>query len=88
MTGPIKKAKISNLRLFYCSFHQQKPALIDSKLIIKLTTAIAVLGFSLVILNLLFNFKTRTSTLIFVVGFAMMFLGTLWKAVIDMNKED
>lgn len=54
----------------------------------KLITAVAVTGFALVVFNLLFNFKTRTSTLLFVVGFAMMFLGTLWKAVIDMNKED
>ena len=80
--------KISNLPLFYCSFNQQNPFLIDSKLPLKLATIVAVIGFVLVVFNLLFNFMTRTSSLIFVVGFAMMFLGTLWKAVLEMNQED
>lgn len=88
----IKKAKISNLRLFYCSFNPVQPTKnISSKLILKLATIIAFLGFGLVLVTILINalisISNPTKSLLLVSGFALMLLGTLWKVVFEMNQE-
>ncbi len=69
-----------------------KASVISSKLIIKLTTILAFTGLSLVLITILINavadITNPTRSLLFVVGFALMLLGTLWKVVLEMNQED
>jgi hypothetical protein len=65
---------------------------LNTKILIKIASVIAVSGLSLVICTLLFNLFIGTSiatkNTLMLIGFAMMFLGTLWKVVLEMNSPE
>jgi uncharacterized membrane protein len=60
----------------------------------KIVTVIAFIGLGLVLIVLLSRLffgsliATDIRTVMLVIGFAMMILGTLWKVVLDMNDQD
>ena len=60
----------------------------------KIVTVIAFIGLGLiltVVLSRLFFgslIATDIRTIMLVIGFAMMLVGTLWKVILDMNDQD
>lgn len=62
------------------------------KLIIKIVSGVAIGGLVIVIgtliAGLLFPFKHIEKNTLFIIGFTMMLLGTLWKVVLEMNKPE
>ena len=70
--------------MIFAFFHN-----IKSSLAIRLMTLIAILGLGLVVFSVVFMpLGTGKLAYTLVPGFVMMFLGTLWKAVFEMNQED
>ena len=88
----IKKGKELNLCLFSFSFVPIEFSAISNKLIIKLTSTLAVLGFLLVVvimgLNFLSLIEASLRKVLLISGFTLMLLGTLWRVVLEMNNED
>ena len=58
----------------------------------KLTGWVAVLGLSLVLTGIVSRYlgflTVDQRTGLFIIGFAMMLLGTIWKAVLEMNERE
>ena len=86
------KAKHSQLCLICYSFGFLSFQVIKTTTLIKLSTILAVCGLGTVLTTLLLNalgmLTVENRTLCLVVGFTAMLLGTLWKVVLEMNRED
>jgi hypothetical protein len=65
---------------------------LNTKSWIKIASVVALSGFILVIgtllTNLFIGITPSFSTTVMVIGFTLMFLGTLWKVVLEMNSPD
>lgn len=61
-------------------------------LAIKLSTIVAFTGLATVLITMILNLFSLADpqyrTMMFVVGFTLMLLGTLWKVVLEMNREE
>jgi len=61
------------------------------KTVIKIASALAVSGITVVIgtliLQIVFRLGSSNKNTLLVIGFAMMLLGTLWRVVMEMNSK-
>lgn len=61
---------------------------IKTTLIIRLVSAVAILGLLLVFTSFFAPLEEDQVKMLSVAGFTMMLLGTLWRVVLEMNSED